>query len=95
MERSEIKLDDLISEESFRGELCLTKDDPPKACKFPYMLSGTERTTCTYQGGIFKCPTMVDVANKPIEGSWSECKDNCGTGVRYRYKRIADELLLL
>ena len=86
MERSEIKLDDLISGESFKGELCLTKDNPPVACKFPYMLSATETSTCTYQDGILKCPTMLDKFRKPIEGSWRECKDNCGSGVRYDRK---------
>ena len=76
----------LISDQSFKGKLCLTKDDPPKACQFPYKLGVTERTTCTYQGGIHVCPTRVDKAKKPIVGSWRECKDNCEKEVIYQKK---------
>ena len=76
----------LISDQSFKGKLCLTKDDPPKACQFPYMLEGTERTKCTYKDGKHRCPTRVDEAKKPIEGYWSVCKDNCEKEVRYQKK---------
>ena len=72
----------LLSATSFKRKLCLTKDDPPKACQFPYMLEGNEITTCTNQGGQLMCPTQLESNGKPKQGSWSECKDNCEAGVR-------------
>ena len=69
------------------------------ACKFPYLLSGDETTTCIYERGHFDvhgkyiCPTMVDAQGKPIEGSWRECKDNCQKAVSCSRKGNALQFL--
>ena len=79
-----ITLSFIFSDESFTSELCLTKGDTPKACQFPYMLKGSERTKCVYQNRRFECPTRLDKAREPLPGSWRECKDNCaGESLRH------------
>ena len=78
-----IKLIFMISDESDTIELCLTKGITTKACQFPYVLDGTERTKCAYneENERFECPTQVDENKEPLPGSWEECKDNCPGGL--------------
>ena len=75
-----VTLSSIFSDESSTNELCLTKGgtgEAPKACQFPYMLGGSEKTKCEYRNQTFQCPTILDEAREPLPGSWRECRDNC------------------